>query len=94
MQPFYVPGNLVRFAMPRTRRSWHGFRWTPDRVVFQSARGRPADSGALIHEWVTTQSVPPAGGENVRMNLWLLPGRVPKRAARAIIERFEFIPEP
>jgi hypothetical protein len=37
--------------------------------------------------------VPPTGGENVRMNLWLFQGKAPAGSVEIIIDKFEFVPE-
>ena len=50
--------------------------WLPDRIEFASYYGdypqsSPADS---IETWTYAgPDIPPAGGENARMNFWLLP---------------------
>jgi len=54
----------------------------------------PSASNKLIAQQLFTTGVPPAGGENVRMNLWLFQGKTPQNrsSAEVIINRFEFAP--
>jgi hypothetical protein len=50
--------------------------WMPDKICFKSYYGEYPlrDSNNLIKSWsYTGPDIPPAGGENDRMNLWLLP---------------------
>jgi hypothetical protein len=98
VQPYDVPGNLVRWTQPRRpRKSTHRFTWQPGSVAFQSLAGHnaaPPDGGHVVAEHTMTAGIPTAGGENARINLWLFGGQPPLngRAAYVIIERFEFEP--
>ncbi len=101
VQPFTTPGNLVRFTQPaRTPRSVQSFHWGTGGATFRSVRGRdpdPADPRRVVFEWSAPPgAVPPAGGENARINLWLFLGHPPAdgRAVRVVIRRFEFVPDP
>jgi hypothetical protein len=102
VQPYDDPGNLVRFTQPQfLAQSTHLFDWRPGRVEFRSLHGHrtaPAIPGDLIDEWTFADpgQVPPAGGEQARMNLWLFRGAPPsdRRAVEVVVSRFEFIPAP
>ena len=98
VQPYDDPGNLVRFAQPQLlAQSTHLFDWLPGRIDFKSLHGHqitPAIPGDLIAQWSFADAgqVPPAGGEQARMNLWLFQGRAPSngRAVEVVVNRFEF----
>lgn|SRR5574341_1440 len=98
LQPYQRPHNIARFAVPRgLPASIHSFTWAPNRVVCQSLRGSdalPAPAAALIHEHTFTDAIPVPGGENARINLWLLGGRAPAydREVEVVIHRFMFVP--
>jgi hypothetical protein len=99
VQPYDLPGNLVRFTQPPAlRKSTHSFFWLPSSIYFRSLIGHyvaPPDPGYVISELTqTSASIPPAGGENVRMNLWLFNGTPPRRSAKVVVSRFEFVPAP
>ena len=88
VQPYDNPGNLVRFTQPQLlAQSTHLFDWRPDRVHFKSLHGHqttPAIPGDLISQWTFADpgQVPPAGGEQARMNLWLFRGAAPSNGQR------------
>ena len=98
VQPYQPPGHLLRFQVPtRTNASTHSFTWKPDSVFFQSMKGHnatPSDQSNVIKQWTYTQNTPQAGGENARMNLWLVGGKPPTddNEAEIIIKKFEFVP--
>lgn len=98
VQPWTTQGNRHRFNIPAEEAvSTHRFTWLPTAAHFFSSRGRlyphvPADE---LHAWsYTSADVPPAGGENTRMNLWLLDGRAPvnNQSVEIIVESFRFQP--
>jgi hypothetical protein len=98
VQPYTLPQNILRFDQPPSVQSTHIFLWMPNQVFFQSVKGTnavPAPSD-IIKEWSFTGSVPPAGGENARMNLWLFRGSRPSdgKQVEVVISRFEFVPAP
>lgn len=92
--------NMIRFEIPSgLAASTHSFTWQPNRVFLQSIRGRQPDrrvASDVIRQHTFTENIPQAGGENARINLWLMGGRPPAngRAVHVIISRFEFIPAP
>lgn len=92
VQPWDSPGNRYRFdAQLQEGRSTHGFAWQPDRVQFTSTD----NDGNITESWVYTgTSIPPAGSENPRINLWLLAGVPPSNGdeVEIVIEAFSFTP--
>lgn len=91
--------DKMRFPMPpKLNASVHTFIWSPENVRFRSEQGSASASSngpPLILQHTFTQGVPEAGGENVRINLWLALGRPPGPGKTEItIRKFEFIPLP
>jgi len=97
VQPYDVPGNLRRWDMPaQILESTHSFKWLPGSVAFQSVRGLfdlPPDDSYVLQQWIATNGIPPAGGENARANLWLYRGQRPSGNApvEVVVKSFEFI---
>ena len=94
VQPFYVPENASRFAVPSGVMT-HSFRWEPGRVSFRSVRGPDADSKTgLVAEHAFTSGVPVPGVESARMNLYIFRfAKEPlQRDAEVVIEKFEYLP--
>jgi len=98
VQPYDIPEHRLRFSVPPgTNTSTHSFTWEEDSVFFQSVQGHdvtPPDPSNVIEEWECTGIIPEAGGENARINLWLVGGSAPTDSAEAevIIKKFEFVP--
>ncbi|PYP85585.1 MAG: hypothetical protein DMF61_15740 [Blastocatellia bacterium AA13] len=98
VQPYTRPMNIVRYQIPHgLDASTHSFAWKPDSVFCRSARGinnAPSATASVIAEHTFTQDIPQAGGENARVNLWLMAGRPPLNGmeAEVIMSKFEFIP--
>lgn len=100
VQPWHHAENMHRFNMELSGDdSTHGFDWRADRVFFQSLYGYqpfPGSGEDEIASWTYTgDDIPPTGGGNARINLWLFNGNPPSdgEAAEVIIEAFEFIPQ-
>lgn len=97
IQPYQRSGNVTRFRIPDgVRSSTHSFAWGPNRVLCRSLKGHDPDAsdpGLLIHHHAFAEGVPRAGGENARINLWLLAGRPPAdgKEAEIVISKFEFV---
>jgi hypothetical protein len=55
----------------------------------------PSGNNPLIYQSTFNNGVPPTGGENVRMNLWLFQGKAPasKNTIEIVIDKLEFVPE-
>jgi hypothetical protein len=94
VQPYFIPANMDRFRVPGGVLT-HSFQWEPGRATFSTVAGSSGTAGArLIHEHVFTSGVPAAGGEAVRMNLYVFnKGQIPlKNEMEVVIEKFEFLP--
>ena len=98
VQPYTQPENIVRFPIPTgLSGSTHSFTWEPQRVFCQSVKGlspHQASQEDVIHQHTFTEHIPRAGGENARINLWLIGGRPPINGQETvvIIRQFEFSP--
>ncbi len=93
IQPWDVAGNRYRFALALSETdSVHRFDWKADRVQFASWAG----SGSLLQSWTytNTANIPPAGGGNAHINLWLMDGLAPSdgQNVEVIIKSFQFAP--
>jgi hypothetical protein len=99
LQPYRRAGNMVRFRLPRgLDGSTHSFKWSRGSLFCQSLRGskaEPTDAAAVIKQHTFAAGLPEPGGENARINLWLLGGRPPLdgKEHEVIISRFEHVPE-
>jgi AMMECR1 domain-containing protein len=80
VQPYTVPGNLVRYVQPSTAQFTSQMDWHADHVTFTVWNGWstvPAASD-IIYQWTYTGSdIPPPGQERVHINLWLDNGYAP-----------------
>jgi len=91
-------GQLQRFPVPAAvTNSTYTFTWQQGRADFQAMRGdfSPAPAAAdVLRTWTCRLGVPPAGGENIRFNLWLNKGNAPTdgKEIEVVISRFEFVP--
>ena len=101
VQPWSRKDNRHRFAIPisNVTATTHSFRWKQDAVYFRSLRGHalnPQQKEDVLGEWTFDKSgVPPAGAENVRMNLWLLNRQSDMTNEwEIVISKFEFEPDP
>jgi hypothetical protein len=98
LQPYYLPGHHIRFPLPRgTQSSIHSFTWTPTRVfcrILGKPHSPPSPTHSVIYEHSFNAGVPVAGGENARINLWLLGSQAPRNGQEVeiIVSRFEFHP--
>lgn len=98
VQPYYLANHLVRYAVPvGLTNSTHLFIWETNRITFQAQRGAFSPAPAsfnIISSWVYTNTVPPAGDENVRLNFWLSGGRPPGdgNEVEVIVRDFRFVP--
>lgn len=100
VQPYNVSGNQVSFRQPaNTPQSVQIFDWVADpagnnrTVTFSSIAGVSPASPPYAQR-LFTSGVPPSGGENLRINLWLFQGRAPKAPVEIIVNHVEFIPAP
>jgi len=89
VQPYTNPSNQMIFIQPAgLPQSTHSFKWQAGNVLFESL----APTDAVIARQLFTSGVPPTGGENVRINLWLFQGKAPRKATEVVVNRFEFAP--
>lgn len=93
VQPWTVEGNLHKHDLhPAGTDSTHRIDWRADRVQFSSADER----GSLLQSWTYANPalIPPAGGGNARINLWLLDGRPPSDGhdVEVVVKWFGFAP--
>jgi hypothetical protein len=94
----YNPGQVTRFSLPAdATRTTHSFIWQSNRIAFQALNGSfaaaPASSN-LLQNWTCTLGIPPAGGEQVHINLWLNHGNAPVNGqpVEVVLSNFEFVP--
>ena len=80
VQPYTVPGNIVRYVQPPSAQFTSQMEWRADHVTFRVWNGwssTPAPSD-IIYQWTYTGAdIPPVGQERVHINLWLLNGNAP-----------------
>lgn len=90
--------HKVRFTVPAAvTDSTHLFTWETNRVSFQCQRGAYSPNPHptnLLANWIYTLTVPRAGDENARINLWLFRGHPPMdtNEVEVIIRSFEYVP--
>jgi hypothetical protein len=97
VQPFKVPGNIVRYVQPSTAQFTTQMQWRADHVTFTAWNGwaNPPASSDIIYQWTYTgANIPPVGNERVRINLWLLNGAAPVNGTgdAMVIHSFTFQP--
>jgi hypothetical protein len=94
VQPYYIPVNIVRFAVPPGVVT-QSIYWEPGRATFSMVAGPPhSATPRIVHEHVFTSGVPSAGGDSVRMTLYVFgSGQVPqKNDTEVVIDKFEYLP--
>jgi hypothetical protein len=96
VQPANRSDHVIRFEVPPGP-VLHEFSWAPSEVRFRSVAGFDASAESkVIRRHTFTDGIPPAGGENARMNLWLLGGHNPRtgKPVDVVVEAFKFLPLP
>jgi hypothetical protein len=77
IQPWDTPGNRYRFNVGACKTTTHVLRWQSNGIYFMSYYGdftlTPSPESIIAIWLYTGSSNPPPGGENIRMNLWLIP---------------------
>ena len=93
VQPYTRAGNVERFSIPRGYSSTtYSFTWSPEKAMFR-AEANTAAGPVLIREHTFVGGIPKAGGENARINLWMVSGkRASPGAVQVSIGKFEFLP--
>lgn len=87
VQPYQNPVNIFRFNLAPGS-SMHSIKWEKGRISFTS------QSGSSTTARTFTKGIPVAGGENVRMNLWLFNGLPPmnQKENEVIVRTFSYTP--
>lgn len=99
VQPWDTPGNMYRFDLNSPGTTTHEITWQPQEVNFVSYYGQYTQNPApqdIIASWsYNGDDIPPVGGENPRINFWLVSGQPPVdgQDAEIVIEDFQFIPD-
>lgn len=100
IQPYDTSGNLQRWTIPTgTTPSTHSFSWEFDQIDFVSHGGayNPiAPISPILSAWTYQGSdIPIPGGEQIRLNLWLVNGQPPVdgEEVEVVISRFVFVPQ-
>jgi hypothetical protein len=100
IQPWDHSGNLFRFDINYTGPddiTTHVMTWRPDGIYFKSYYGTfslaPPPASEIMDWYYTGPDNPPPGGENARMNLWLINGSAPAdgQETEVIISDFQFL---
>lgn len=100
IQPWDTAGNLFRFDIDYTGgtlTTTHIMTWRADGIYFKSCYGdfslAPAPETVINQWYYTSSNNPPPGGENVRMNFWLVLGNPPTNGleSEVIIKDFQFL---
>lgn len=101
IQPWDGDGNLYRFDIDYAEqgsRTTHVMTWGSDGLYFRSYYGGfslAPPSENIIADWYYQRSDnPAAGGENVRLNLWLMSGLLPSDGleCEVVVKDFQFLP--
>jgi hypothetical protein len=94
----YNTGQLLRFPLPEdTTNSTHSMIWQSNSVAFETLNGNFASQPAVsnvLQTFTSTTGIPPAGGEQIHINLWLNKGNVPVNGhpVEVVLSQFEFVP--
>src|SRR5262249_986836 len=94
VQPYFIPANMFRFTVPGGVLT-HSFKWEASQVTFSTTAGSQGPGGGhLINRHVFTSGVPPAGGDSVRINLYVFnKGQIPlQNGTEVVFQKFEFLP--
>jgi parallel beta-helix repeat protein len=101
IQPWDGAGNLERFPVqltPEDNDLTFVLTWLPGSTLFETFRGHyvgAAPEERLVHRWLREgEAVPVPGGEEVRINLWLVDGQPPLSGlgGECLITYFGFTP--
>jgi len=94
----YASGQVLNFALPTSvTNSTHSFIWQSNTVAYQSLNGNfaaPPAATNVLASWSCALGIPPAGGEQVHINLWLDNGNPPtgNQPVEMVLSQFEFVP--
>jgi len=94
IQPFYVPGNLAPFTVPKGTLT-HSIRWESGRASFKTVRGTSMQAAApVISEHVFTSGVPSSGQEKVQFMFYVVASEKSplQKESEVVVEKFEYLP--
>lgn len=94
VQPFYVPENTFRFALPSGVFT-QSFHWEPGEVSFRTSHGSDsANKTAPVLEHTFSSGVPSHVAESVRMNLYVFRSakEAERNEAEVVVDKFEYLP--
>ena len=94
IQPFYVPGNLVRFTEPPGTLTY-SMLWEPGRAVFKAFSGASVQAGTHpFYEHTFTVGVPSPGQERLEAMFYIIASEKDPRQknTEVIIDKFEYLP--
>ena len=94
IQPFYVPGNLAPFTVPKGTFT-HSMRWESGRASFKTVRGASMEAGApVISEHVFTSGVPTSGQEKIQFMFYVVASEKSplQNENEVVVEKFEYLP--
>ena len=94
IQPFYVPGNLARFAEPPGTLTY-SVLWEPGRAVFKAFRGSSIQPNAHpFFEHTFTAEIPSPGQETLEIMFYIVVSKESPRQknTEVVIDRFEYLP--
>lgn len=94
----YNSGQVSRFSLAAgVTNTTHSFIWQSNHIAFQTLNGSFASPPAVsdvLQSWNCALGIPPAGGEQVHINLWLNQGNAPVNGqpVEVVLSQFEFVP--
>jgi hypothetical protein len=94
----YGTGQETNFFLPAgVTNSTHSFIWQSTNIAFQSLNGyfaSPPAASNMLANWSCSAGIPPAGGEQVHINLWLDNGNPPanNQPVEVTLSQFDFVP--
>lgn len=94
IEPFYVPGNLVRYSEPGGTLT-NIMRWESGSASFKTVRGAtPGANAPVVAEHTFTTDVPRPGQEHIEMMLYVVASdKSPlQKDAEVVIEKFQYLP--
>jgi hypothetical protein len=94
IQPFYVPGNVARFAAPSGTLT-HSMHWESGRASFKTVRGSSMRPGVpVVSEHVFTSGIPSPGQETLQFLFYVIASdkNPVQKENEVVIEKFEYLP--
>jgi hypothetical protein len=94
VQPYYVPGNIVRFTAPHEELT-HIVHWAPGVASFKTASGAPVRTAEKsIADHTFTIGIPSPGAERVHLTFYRFhgSGTAARRPAEVVFEKFDYLP--